>query len=344
METFLGRELLYLACRHHQHEVFAGRIYLGLMGGTRGPDDVLSHRFQARWNQESSFNRKAYVVPVDIEWNTTALEAISVESTRGDYHELLDLALLITGSLNCSGKVAPPGAHHHARWMSKLIYAFKMILYRDQFELSIKDYGNLVLFCQFVVETYIPAWFGSLVPRFAPLNDLNLFKAIYAAAPSVRKHGIPAVQGQAWYLHPTMVALAFFDERIPSSTKRTMVRNLGRELPRGKVAAKRMAVLPTDIANTSIADFIYAPTMNFFNILNLCTDFLLLDPDDWETDESYIIARKVVGELNVLNDCAERAIALDKRVQGRTYKEDLHQGMMHAIKRSCRNRKYRKAA
>lgn len=55
---------------------------------------------------------------------------------RKDYQEFLDLALIFFGMDVINGKAyifRPPNAHHHARWMAKVIYALKMYLFRKEF-------------------------------------------------------------------------------------------------------------------------------------------------------------------------------------------------------------------
>ena len=46
---------------------------------------------------------------------------------QSDYLELLELALLFLGaSTSNSIHFKAPGANHHARWMAKIIYSFKI--------------------------------------------------------------------------------------------------------------------------------------------------------------------------------------------------------------------------
>ena len=51
-------------------------------------------------------------------------------------------------------------------------------------------------------------------------------------------------------------------------------------------------------------------SMNLFRLLNLPTEFLSTDPDMWEEQESYAVAKHRLATLKVVNDTAERGVAL----------------------------------
>ena len=50
--------------------------------------------------------------------------------------------------------------------------------------------------------------------------------------------------------------------------------------------------------------------MNLFHCLNLPTDFLSIDPDTWESEDGYSVAKRRLTTLTVVNDTAERGVAL----------------------------------
>jgi len=58
---------------------------------------------------------------------------------RNDNKELMELCLLILGESQNDQSVyrfRQAGAYHMARWMAKVIYSFKIYLFRDQFHLN----------------------------------------------------------------------------------------------------------------------------------------------------------------------------------------------------------------
>src|SRR5688572_21838381 len=64
------------------------------------------------------------------------------------------------------------------------------------------------------------------------------------------------------------------------------------------------------IPNKRLHDFVTRNTRKFFQILGLPDSFLDTDPDTWMTNLSYLHAEEVVRDLHVVNDTAERGVAL----------------------------------
>ena len=59
--------------------------------------------------------------------------ALKNEKLKHDYRELVELCIIFIGKKSDSKfTIRPPGALHHARWMAKAIYSFKMFLFRHQ--------------------------------------------------------------------------------------------------------------------------------------------------------------------------------------------------------------------
>lgn len=76
---------------------------------------------------------------------------------RHDYQELLQLAVIFFGGPMGNYPFRAPGADHHARWMAKLIYSFKILLFREQFELSKREKEGLSILCIYAVRFHIKA-------------------------------------------------------------------------------------------------------------------------------------------------------------------------------------------
>jgi len=62
--------------------------------------------------------------------------------------------------------------------------------------------------------------------------------------------------------------------------------------------------------------------MNLFCLLNLSTEFLSTDPDMWEEQESYAVAKRRLATLKVVNDTAERGVALIQEYNYKTLTKD----------------------
>ena len=100
---------------------------------------------------------------------------------RDDYRELLELSIIFQGG------IPPRGAHlmkptpvHHARWMAKMIYSFKVWMFRGQFNLTCYEEKGIWEFCLFVVIIYLKAWFTAPIAACAPHFDLQLLKDLKA--------------------------------------------------------------------------------------------------------------------------------------------------------------------
>ena len=83
-------------------------------------------------------------------------QQLQIYHPRDDYKELLQLALLFLGEESWEAvHINAPRAYRRARWMAKLIYAFKIDLFRYQFHLLNREMSELQQFNVFVVRMYL---------------------------------------------------------------------------------------------------------------------------------------------------------------------------------------------
>ena len=66
----------------------------------------------------------------------------------------------------------------------------------------------------------------------------------------------------------------------------------------------------SDVTSKSLEDFVTSKSLEMLNSLCVDQSFLEVDPDSWNDSEPYKKARLRVNELRVVNDCAERGVAL----------------------------------
>ena len=66
----------------------------------------------------------------------------------------------------------------------------------------------------------------------------------------------------------------------------------------------------SEIQNASLVSFITQGSIKFFHILGISTEFLSQNPMYWSADVNYIKGLEVVSNLKVINDGAERGVAL----------------------------------
>jgi hypothetical protein len=72
-----------------------------------------------------------------------------------------------------------PGPNHHARWMSKIIYVFKMYLLRDELGLEAATEKHLHELSMFYSLVYVKAWMMAPQPADAPFNDLLFYNQLF---------------------------------------------------------------------------------------------------------------------------------------------------------------------
>lgn len=319
VEQLLEKKVLYLACRHHIHEILLEEAFSTTMGPSSGPEILLFKRFKVFWPNIVVADYKP-----GVEVSTIAAELSNVSSDvmvfvanqlelpqqRDDYRELLELTLMFLGGVPPRGvSFRKPGAIHRARFMARLIYALKIYLFRDVgFKLTNRETQNLGNFCVFGVGVYIKPWFISRLPTAAPTSDLSLLKQLVTIDSPAAKGALKKLCGQLWYLSEELVAFAFFNRDIDASEKRSMVERLSREAEEDP--PKRISLDKFKILEKRLCDFVTKNTWKFFQILSLPVSFLEVDPETWLTNPDYLQAEDVVRELRVVNDTAERGVAL----------------------------------
>ena len=85
----------------------------------------------------------------------------------------------------------------------------------------------------------------------------------------------------------------------------TALNNPGIENPSKRANVEVMAINMKDLP-----DFVTANTMHFFEITGLSVDFLSQDPALWENSDTYVSVKTTLSRLRVVNDIAERGVAL----------------------------------
>lgn len=324
IEQKLGRDLLHFACRHHIMELVLAAAFKACMGVSSGPDILLFKRFQAYWGRidkttfDSGLTDDVVQPRISAESErilTFATSQLTSHQPRDDYRELLELTILFIGA-EPSQRVhfRTPGPMHHARWMSKAIYSIKVWLFRRQFKLTAREEKGLREMCCFIVLIYVECWFTAPSAVQAPRRDLNLMKALlnYSATNSdISAATSETLKRHLWYLSEENVGLSLFDEEVSLSVKRRLLMNMkSDEVDDYEKPNKRCNYDLKTIAKSHLDSFASPYTMHFFQKLSLPTDFLDADPSSWEANQTYRAAKERLMALQVINDHAERAIAL----------------------------------
>jgi hypothetical protein len=330
LESEIGRQLLNLGCRHHVAEIMLEKVF-SLHDVSKSPNIEIFGHFKDYW---PSINQAAFSTAMDDErtaalvtpWKdiviNVAMDQLSQTQPRDDYRELLELTIIFLGAIPPRGvSFQYPGAVHRARWMARAIYSIKMWLFRTQFPLhqqsrgsrrksySKKVWDHIEEVCLFVTAIYIKYWFECPSSTGAPMNDLTLLCELSAYSNrDVAKAAITAFGRHLWYLSEILVGFSFFDDRVAVEEKRLMMVAL-RENDGSDDPPKRISPF-TEPLTKGIHDFVTKSTLKFFKLLDLQEEFMEHDPSEWGELEVYQRNKEVVQSVKVINDLAERGVAL----------------------------------
>lgn len=304
------------------------------MGTTSSPEVALFKRFQKHWKfvdpnkyepgiaTDVVANRVGDIKQETIEYANKHLER---SLPRDDYKEFIELVIIFLGAAPARGiRFMSPGAMHHARWMSKVIYSLKVIMFKGQFKLTSREEKGLLDVCVFAVRIYLKVWISAPEAPSAPYNDLLLLKSLieYKAIHSpISMSTSRKFSNHLWYLSPELVGFAFFDNRVSSSTKKMMVsamqmQNEEKQEQEMDNRTKRITVDLTTFRHKNLEDFVTAKTITLFQRLELPDGFLAVDPALWEFRDDYKQAEETIKALKVVNDHAERGVALIQKYSG----------------------------
>jgi hypothetical protein len=111
-----------------------------------------------------------------------------------------------------------------------------------------------------------------------------------------------------WYLSEVLVGFGFFDDDVSVEEKRKMVNAL-KNKDSSEEPPKRIAPCFEPVSK-NLHDFVTKATRRFFDILHLSDEMLDIDPSDWINQDVYRASQEVVRSVKVVNDLAERGVAL----------------------------------
>jgi len=251
IEQKLGKDLLYLPCRHHIYELILRSVFeIKIPEVTSSPAIPLFKNFRKEWYK---LDINKYNIGIEGQACGVALENVKedilnfvkskleTKQPRGDYREFLELIFIfIGGNLENKIKMHPPGAMHQARWMARAIYCLKIFLFRSQYNISDLTKKAIGEICVFIIKFYVKAWFTCPLPNKSPNQDLQFIKdmKLYEVFDrEISRVSIQKLCNHLWYLTEEAAALSFFDDSIPLEVKRQMVKALKK---------KRQNIRPND--------------------------------------------------------------------------------------------------
>ena len=172
---------------------------------------------------------------------------------------------------------------------------------------------------------YCKAWTTAAETVQAPYNDLELLKTLKkftSVNKSISDATFKKLKSHMWYLSEDLVGLSLFDDQVPFAVKDKMVHHM-QNRDGAKNPTKRANINPTTfIDNATVADFTTKRSFNIFNSLRLPDSFLKVSSSQWEVDLHFKQAKSIANALAVVNDHAERGVALMQDYSGRLTKSE----------------------
>ena len=165
---------------------------------------------------------------------------------------------------------------------------------------------NMWRFGLYAVLYYIPAFLLSRSGRDAAFNDLQLREVDRELAESA----LDTFNRHLWYLAPQTVLFALFSNRVSEDQKSRMASRL-LTLDRKESPTLGVPKFPVLTAETELCDLITEESWDFFDVVNSDPlPWLTKRVCEWESYADYNKVKTFVSTVKVVNNCAERAVAL----------------------------------
>ncbi|GBN39023.1 hypothetical protein AVEN_58541-1 [Araneus ventricosus] len=242
LELYADREMTYFPCRYHIYELVLRSVFeCELNEVTSSPVVAFFKKIRAKWNnleKENYMDGYKYLNAIcsesEILSNVNYLSnALKNKNLKNDYQELVELGIVFIGRNSDSTiKIRPPGALHHARWMAKAIYSFKIFLFRQLLSLKMSEVNGLKNICLFLVTVYVKSWLESSSAIGAPLNDLMFLKKLKKYEninQGISSIALKKFCNHLWCLNEESSILAIFDKNVNIASKKRIIENLKRK-------------------------------------------------------------------------------------------------------------------
>ena len=352
LEDWLETPVLWIACRHHVHELHAKRFVQGIFGQTQDPGVALYRRLKASWNsitidydnlQRLDFRSLPKWMQEErlnvLDWAQGELAKKTFP--RADYKELLELTIVCLGGDIPGFQFRQPGPDHHDRWMSKCIYILKLSLLLKTFKMSEDEKVKVVEVSKYVLLFYVKHWFESPLPTAAARNDLTfmvkILKYRQMVKPSITFSIMQSCYRHLWYLVPQTVVFALADPGLADSQKERMAKKLHSQerkmIERGKPNFPDIDFSGEEIHLPDMSAFVSSDSWLVFDMLGLTgsQDWLTIPPNLWNNFQEFKKLKEFAENICVCNDIAERGVSLITTFINKTQSEEQRQAMLQVV-------------
>ncbi|KAL7301804.1 hypothetical protein TKK_0005792 [Trichogramma kaykai] len=175
--------------------------------------------------------------------------------------------------------------------MAQALYTLKMFLFRKQLELTAERNTNLEKMSVFIVFIYLPYWFKTRLPLEADVSDIKFLKDLddfKKIDDQLATKIINKFCNHLWYISKELICISFFNEDIECAEKEKM----------------------KTLYNLPYLNLLLRRAWIFSKSLEFHLSFLIEHPNQWAQNEDYTHGKNLCKRLQVVNDAAERAVAL----------------------------------
>lgn len=325
IENHFKAEFFNLPCRHHIYEIVQRAIWENVFGKTTGPtttaeftplienwEHIKENNLEFDPADEAIFQKSEELWQMFDEAKIVLQIHAKNPQVRHDYAELNDLALKFLG-IKTKYDFRVPGATNNARWMFKIIYAFKTYLFRKFLGLDQDVVKKLERFCLFMSIVFIKFWNRCTIAVDAAYNDLQFIKEMDQYLDidrSIASAALNAFKRHLSYLSDELILLSLFSDKVSDEEKDIMnlmiVRNP--RVPDRTANSIQYKDEINEVQHLHLHNFINLRSFFLFSRLRIDDNFLDLAAADWPNDVSYQNAKKQVDLITVVNDGSERAL------------------------------------
>lgn len=346
LERERGSAYLWCACRHHIYEIHMTHVYEVIRGRTTATEDPVMKRFKGLWTpyQHGVDNLTTFTWPRNQQSPRYILANKTREYVRQcmqnmvfEREDTMELVELVAAVLDIPivrhGQARPlsircVGAIHHARFMAKALVVLKMFLlyqkYRAHF--TNEEWRDIKKVADFVVLIWARYYLQSSLPAHAPRLDLELLEDAVAYRGTNRAAStalVNSLTNHLWYLCPELVVLSLFDEAVSDQQKSAVAQAILQHpipahfapgKPGGRKFEQVSPILQDFITRRtpvvpSLSAFVTERSWLLFHLVGRgAAQWLEREPEEWPLDEDYMFTSRVVHDMLVVNDCAERNI------------------------------------
>ncbi|KAF0310611.1 hypothetical protein FJT64_018407 [Amphibalanus amphitrite] len=212
-----------------------------------------------------------------------------------------------------------------------------MFLFADQLEYDEPMQEKVQGMAQFLLLFYVVAWLRAPVAEDAPANDLNLYRSLVRHRQldqPVANAALAVMRRHLWYLQPSVVVFSLFSSRVTEEEKEAICVNL---LANSCSAAPDQTPSVALDESTSLSELVTTSSWLMFDLMGVDHEWMTKQPPgEWEGHEAYILCKEFVKTVKVVNDTAERGIALLKTFAQHVKGQDQFQWLLQAVERHRR--------